>query len=319
MKKQSQKVAIGVDIGGGHIKSAAIDLSDNTIIQESVADNPVDNQANAEEILTVWGETIQSTISHIGKDNLKGIGFGIPAPFDYVNGIALFENVLKYEGLYNVNVGKEMRKILQIPAHIPIRFINDATAFGLGEDWVGKGAGYTRVVALALGTGFGTVFVEDGIPVVNGNLVPKIGALWHLPFKESIANDYISTNWFVTEYEKISGVRLPGAKEIAALYDESPDVRQLFADFGKNMGEIMLPWLIKFRAEIIISGGNIARAFPLYEKALLEVLNAASISVDMEISDLKEDAALLGSARLIDDVYFNRVSPTLKHMWIHEK
>lgn len=314
-----QKFAIGVDIGGGHISAAAVDLNSNTIMRESVSENPVDNQASAEAILSVWGETIMSSISYIGMENLKGIGFGIPAPFDYVNGIALFENVLKYEGLYNVNVGEEMRKILEIPEHIPIRFINDATAFGLGEDWVGKGATYSRVIALALGTGFGNVFVEDGIPVVNGELVPRIGAVWHLPFKNSIANNYISTNWFVTEYEKISGTRLPGAKEIAALYNDNPDVQKLFAEFGKNMGEILVPWILKFQPEIIISGGNIARAFPLYEKAFLEVLDAASISVDLEISELKEDAALLGSARLADDNYFNRVSPTLKYMWIHEK
>lgn len=309
-----QKVAIGVDIGGGHIVSAAVDLSDNTIIKESIADSPVDNQASSEVILSIWGKTLQNTISHIGMENIKGIGFGMPGPFDYVNGIALFENVLKYEGLYNVNVGVKIRDILGLPDHIPVRFINDATAFGLGEDWVGKGAKYSRVIALALGTGFGSAFIDDGIPVVTGDLVPEIGAVWHLPFKDSIANDYISTNWFVKEYERLSRDRLPGVKEIAELYDEQPEVQNLFNEYGRNMGEILSPWLLKFRAEIVISGGNITRAFPLYKAGLFEVLNAESISVEISISDLKEDAALLGSARLIDDNYYKRVLPTLKYM-----
>ena len=55
----SQKVSIGVDIGGGHIKSAAVDLSDNTIIKESIAESPVDNQASSDLILSVWGKTLQ--------------------------------------------------------------------------------------------------------------------------------------------------------------------------------------------------------------------------------------------------------------------
>lgn len=309
-----QKVSIGVDIGGGHIKSAAVDLSDNTIIKESIAESPVDNQASSEEILSVWGKTLQDTISRIGMEQINGIGFGMPGPFDYVSGIALFENVLKYEGLYNVNVGLQIRDILGLPENIPVRFINDATAFALGEDWVGKGAEYSRVIALALGTGLGSAFIHDGIPVVQGDLVPEIGAVWHLPFKEGIANDYISTNWFVEEYEKISGNRLPGVKEVAELYDKHPEVQNLFNDYGRNLGEILTPWLLKFQAEILILGGNITRAFPLYRAAFLEVLNAESVSVEIKISELKEDAALLGSARLIDDNYYNRVFPTLKYM-----
>ncbi|MFC2081028.1 ROK family protein [Bacteroidota bacterium] len=309
-----QKVAIGVDIGGGHIKSAAVDLSDNTIDKESIAYNPVDNQASSKDILSVWGQTLQDTISKIGMERVNGIGFGMPGPFDYVSGIALFENVMKYEGLYNVNVGSQIRNILGLPENVPVRFINDATAFALGEDWVGKGAEYSRVIALALGTGFGSAFIHDGVPVVKGDQVPEIGAVWHLPFKESIANDYISTYWFIKEYEKISGERLPGVKEVAELYDEHLEVQKLFHDYGRNMGEILSPWLLKFQAEILILGGNITRAFPLYKTAFLEVLNSESVSVEIEISDLKENAALLGSARLIDDNYYNRVFPTLKYM-----
>ena len=56
----SQKVAIGVDIGGGHIKSAAVDLSNNTIIKESIADSPVDNQASSEVILSIWGSVLRA-------------------------------------------------------------------------------------------------------------------------------------------------------------------------------------------------------------------------------------------------------------------
>jgi glucokinase len=310
----SQKIAIGVDIGGGHIKSAAVDLSDNTIIKESISDSPVDNQASSEVILSVWGKTIQNTISQIGMENLNGIGFGVPGPFDYVSSVALFKNVLKYEGLYNVNVGAQIRDILGLPDDIPVRFINDATAFALGEDWVGKGADYSRVTALALGTGLGSAFIHDGIPVVNGDLVPEIGAVWHLPFKENIANDYISTNWFIKEYEKISGDRLPGVKEVAELYDEHPEVQNLFNDYGRNLGEILSSWLLKFQTEVVILGGNISRAFPLFQSGLQEVLNAESVSVRVEISDLMEDAALLGAARLIDDNYFKKVYPTLKYM-----
>jgi glucokinase len=303
-----------MDIGGGHIKCAAIELSGNTIIRESIAESPVDNQAPADEILDVWSRTIRRSIDCVGLENLVGIGFGMPGPFDYVKGIALFEKVLKYESLYGINVAEEVRKRTGLPDDFPIRFINDATAFALGEDWVGKGAPYSRVVALTLGSGFGSAFIEDGIPVVTGDRVPEIGAMWHLPYRDGIVNDYISTNWFLAEYRRRSGQQLPGVKELAERYEKEALVRDLFHEYGKRLGGIIAPWLKSFGAEIIIQGGNITRAYPLYRDALLEALASAFVEVEIEISELKEDAALLGSARLADDGYYEKVFPTLKCM-----
>jgi glucokinase len=308
------KIAIGMDIGGGHIKCAAVDLGKNEFIDGSVAESAVDNQASADEILGVWSSVIKRSIDSQGMENIDGIGFGMPGPFDYVKGIALFEKVLKYESLYGVNVAEEMRNRLGLTENFPVRFINDATAFALGEDWVGKGAAYTRVVALTLGSGFGSAFIEDGIPVVTGNKVPEIGAVWHLPYKDSIVNDYISTNWFMKEYEKRTGKIQPGVKELADLYDEDPVARDLFSEYGKNLAETIAPWLKSFGAEIVIPGGNISRSFDLYREALVEELGPELADLKIEISELREDGALLGSARLVNDEYYNKVFPTLKYM-----
>ena len=299
------KIAIGLDIGGSHIKCAAVDMSENTFIEESISESDVDNQAPADVILDVWSSTIQRTITSVGLENLKGIGFGMPGPFDYVNGIALFEKVFKYESLYGVNVAGMIRNILGLPDEFPVRFINDATAFAIGEAWLGKGAGYSRVVALTLGSGFGSAFLADGIPVVTGDQVPGIGG---------IVNDYISTNWFLTEYEKKAGQQLPGVKELTRLYQKSRDVQNIFHEYGGNMGTILLPWLKKFNVEIVILGGNITGAYSLFKNKLTEVLEGESKKVKIEISELKEDAALLGSARLIDNAFYENVFPTLKYM-----
>lgn len=308
------KIAIGMDIGGGHIKSAAVDLEKNKFIEGSISESAVDNQASADEILGVWSDTILQSVKSQGLDNITGIGFGMPGPFDYVKGIALFEKVKKYESLFNVNVAEEMRKRLGLPGDFPVRFINDATAFTLGEDWVGKGAEYKRVVALTLGSGFGSAFIEDGIPVVTGDKVPEIGAVWHLPYRDGIVNDYISTIWFMSEYEKRSGVKVPGCKEIADMYDEDPHARDLFHEYGRSLGGIMAPWLKKFDAEILIPGGNISRSFHLLRDSVLEGLGPDLADLKIEVSELREDGALLGSARLADTAYYEKVFPTLKYM-----
>ena len=54
-----KNIAIGMDIDGGHIKCAAVDLGKNEFIEGSIAESPVNNQAAADEILSVWSATIK--------------------------------------------------------------------------------------------------------------------------------------------------------------------------------------------------------------------------------------------------------------------
>jgi glucokinase len=50
----------------------------------------IDNKADADVILNQWAEAILRSISFIDKNRLVGIGFAMPGPFDYENGIAMF-------------------------------------------------------------------------------------------------------------------------------------------------------------------------------------------------------------------------------------
>ena len=113
MKK---KYAVGADIGGSHITCALIDLEHQMILPETRVTCPVDNRAPADAILGVWSEAVGETILGIAIDELAGIGFAMPGPFDYVKGIALFERVEKYLGLYGVDVSQGIRTRLKLPA-----------------------------------------------------------------------------------------------------------------------------------------------------------------------------------------------------------
>ncbi len=171
----------------------------------SLAEQKVDNQASADEILNNWSVALGKTMSFLNSDDLLGIGFAAPGPFDYKSGVALLRNVAKYENLYGINVGDRLKTLLHLPAEMPFRYLNDALSFAVGECWVGKAAAYQNVVAITLGTGFGSAFLTDGVPVIEGNRVPPMGYVYHIPYKESIADDYFSTRWFISEYEKRTG------------------------------------------------------------------------------------------------------------------
>jgi glucokinase len=169
-------------------------------------------------------------------------------------------------------------------------------------------------MAITLGTGFGSAFMSHNTPVVNGDEVPDLGCVYHLPFRGFTADDYFSTRWFLNNYTYRTGKKLPGVKELAALTETDQTAKDLFVEFGNNIGEFLAPWLISFKAEVLVVGGNISNGWSLFSDSFSKSLKMRNCTTRLEISELKEDAALLGSAYLLDDKFWNEIQPALPYM-----
>ncbi len=306
-----KKYAIGVDIGGSHITSLAVDPDTRDILHHTEARRAVDCHAAAEEILTNWVEAIHETMTLAGDLEFCGIGFAMPGPFDYPGGIAMFKGVQKYESLYGINIRAEMEERLFLKPGIPVRFMNDASCFAMGEAWMGEAAACKRVVAVTLGTGFGSSFVNEGIPVETGPDVPPQGCLYHLPFGDSNADNHFSTRWFLAEYERLTTQKIQGVKELTDRVDTDAAAREIFLTFGTNLANFMSEWLLLFRAECLVMGGNIAKSYPLFREIFLQQLQKNGLdSLKIFISGLGETAAICGSARLTDDDFYSKLDIT---------
>jgi glucokinase len=309
-----KNLAIGVDIGGSHIYCAAVDLATHHLIPGTASQEKIDNKADQETILEGWVKALRGTIDNVDGAELKGIGFAMPGPFDYPRGIALFERVEKYESLYGCNVSEELRKRLNLGPNVSFRYINDASAFAIAEAWVGKAGNYDRMIALTLGTGFGSAFIDKGIPVLTGDTVPEMGCVWHIPLKDGIADDYFSTRWFTRNFRARTGIEVQGVKEISDLVGEIPATLGLFEEYGTNMGQFLAPWIRKFGARVIVIGGNITGAYPYFGHHIENAFREQGLQVDILISDLKENAAVMGGARLIVEGYWQNVKELLSLM-----
>jgi len=307
-------LAIGTDIGGSHISCAAVNIETGKILHETASDRAVNNQASATEIINLWAEALSSTLAKVSIDAVKGIGFAMPGPFDYVNGICYIKGVAKYENLYGFNISDAIMSSLDVPSNFLIRFMNDASSFAVGEAWAGSASGFNRSLAITFGTGFGSAFISNRIPIVDGSDVPKLGCIYHIPYKDGIADDYFSTRWFTSEYKKVSGRELSGVKELAELASTGKAVLDLFEQFGNNAAVFLAPYLNKFRAEILVVGGNISQAYDLFGNVFEARLKKEGWTNRVAISKLKEDAALLGSAYLLDDEFWKLVQHALPLM-----
>lgn len=303
-------LAIGIDVGGSHIACAVVNIAHGELLPGTLTRVDVDSMASADNILGAWAKALNKTLGCFGSARPAGIGFAMPGPFDYRNGISQMQQ--KFPALFDMSIVSELQPLLDADSSLPMRFLNDATCFAIGEAWLGEGRDAHKVVAVTLGTGFGSAFIEAGVPVVERDDVPGEGCLWHLPYLDGIADEYFTTRWFVRHFKAVSGRETSGAKMVADLARGGDSVALgVFERYGKNLGEFLAPWLKKFATDVVVFGGNISGAYDLFSPSLRDSLELAYPDAAIEVSLLGEKAAMIGAARLLDDSFWQQVSTQL--------
>lgn len=168
-----------------------------------------------------------------------------------------------------------------------ISFINDAGAFIKGEVFAGAGLGYQSAIGLTLGTGLGSAIYKNGIG--------KDANLWCMPFKDGIAENYISTKWFEATYFKLTGKQVQGVKALAFQYHSDVFIQSLFQQFAENLADFLSVFVQANNPEVIIIGGNIINAETLFIPAVINHLQQQNIFTLILRAKLGEDAAILGA------------------------
>lgn len=195
----------------------------------------------------------------------------------------------KYDALYNLPVKDLLAEKLGIQPK-QIRFINDAGCFLQGEVFSGAGRNYQRVIGLTLGTGLGSAIYRDGVADDAGR--------WCSPFKDGMAEDYLSTRWFVKRYQEISGETVPDVKALIARIAVDGSIQELFNEFAVNLGTFLVDFVQTEQPEAIVIGGNIANAADLFFPLLTATLQKHQIHIPLLTASLGEAAALIGAASL---------------------
>ncbi len=296
----NRKCLLAADIGGSHITAALVDADSGALIEGSLIRERVDAQAESHTILSQWVSAFKKAYKSIDHISLDGIGFAMPGPFDYNNGICLIEGVCKYNSLYGINVKQYVADAFAEFGELTVSFENDASCFGLGEAWSGKAAGHQNVIALTLGTGFGATFMIDGEILHEGEGVPPGGYLYNLPFRQGMAEDYISTRWLVREYNDRSGKLLKDAREIQQAVTQQDEIAiAVFKEFGESLAECIAPWIKSFKADCVVIGGNITQAESSFMPSAKNFLSDLNIAVPCVLSFNTEQQAIAGAALVV--------------------
>ncbi|WP_290796938.1 ROK family protein [Flavihumibacter sp. UBA7668] len=285
-------LVVGVDIGGSHIATALVDCKKRVVLENSCIRRKIDAGGTSAEIINEWALAIKDSIC-FAELPVRKVGIAMPGPFDYTQGISYMKNQNKFDSLYGLNIRNLISTSLGIHSE-GIHFSNDAACFLQGELFVAKENLPDYTAGFTLGTGFGSAITEMNV-AVDANL-------WCAPFKQGTAEDYLSTRWFVENYQKRTGFILTDVLSITEQGDQHI-VAELFDDFGKNLGEFLLFYYYKYKWEYIILGGSISLAYPLFAPALLNQLKQSRVPITIKISKLGESAALVGAAGYVSKLH----------------
>ena len=278
---------VGVDIGGSHCEAALVDMQSKQLSKSNHASQKVNPHATAEEIINAWSNPIQKVIAN-HPNTISHIGIAMPGPFNYQSGVCLMKGVNKYENLFGLNIKDLLAKKLNLKPQ-NIRFRNDAEAYLEGEVMMGAAHGYLKAIGLTLGTGLGTAVSESGV-----TRDAELGI--NVPLLEGVAEDYISTRWFVKRYKELTGESITGVKEVTR--NAVPSAQQLFNEFATNLAAFLKIFIEKESPNVVVIGGNIANNWDLFMPQVLEILKGYTPTTAFKKAQHITNAPLIGAAFL---------------------
>lgn len=271
---------IGVDLGGTNVRIGK--LIDGRVVEKLVEPSPAG--LSLDESL----DYMKALLSRVITPEVRGIGMGVPSVVDVERGIVY--NVTNIPSWKEVH----LKEILEKEFGIPVCINNDANCFALGEKRFGYGRDYNNVVGLTLGTGVGAGIIIGG-ELYNGANAGA-GEIGSIPYLDGVYETYCSSDFFAMNGTRGSDVaRKAAAGDTWAL--------QLWDEFGGHMGRLMKAVLLAYDPEIVVFGGGLSGAYPLFERAMRAEM--ASFPFPKSLDRLKiavsdnPDIAIMGAAALV--------------------
>ena len=306
---------IGVDLGGTTVKMAVVQ-NDGTIIDKWEIKTRTENKGVY--ILPDIAISILEKIKVLAlkKENIVGIGIGVPAPVSSEGVIPAAVNL----GWENKNIKKELEEL----TNLNVAAGNDANLAALGEMWLGSGSGHKNMIMVTLGTGVG-----GGI-IINGHCIEgahgAAGEFGHMivDFQETengcgcgrcgCLEMYASATGISrlakrrlakdNEPSVLRGIETVNAKDVFDAVKEKDSVAiEIAEQFGDYLGKALVNLSTIVDPSMIVIGGGVSKAGDILLEFVKKPYEKYSYyinkDVKFKIAQLENDAGVAGAAKLI--------------------
>ena len=312
----SKKYYVGIDLGGTFIKGGIVTEKGEIIYSNKIkTEVEKGNDKIVENINTLINMLLEK--SNTNKQNVIGVGIGVPGTIDSEKGIVVCAHNLKF---YNFEIVDKLKAL----SKLEVKIENDANLALIGEAMFGAAKGCSDVVMITLGTGVGGGAIVKGkllegnksagaefghsVLVVDGNqcscgrkgcfeAYSSATALINKT-KELMEQNKNSKIWEVGSIKNVDG-------ETVFKYVKTDETAQQVLNwYLKYLACGVVNYANVFRPQVFVVGGGIANQGEVIIKPLNDYMKkdlfASGMSPDVKVvaATLGNNAGVLGSVGL---------------------
>ncbi len=310
---------IGCDLGGTNLRAAIVNSETGSV--EHLTIIPTLAHEGHEAVLLRMADLFNGLIEKSGlpKNEIRGIGIGVPGMTDAKQGMTIFITNLPGHWV-NVPVAPFITERTGIPAFL----INDVRSITWGELKFGAGRGCDSMVCFAIGTGVG------GGVVINNQLVlgntGQAGELGHITVDPHGPRCNCGNYGCLEQYSSGPAIRAAAMKAVAhggttilgelvdfdlnkmtpeIVYDAATrgdqTAREIFENAGMYLGIAISDTIVTLEPQRIVIGGGIAKAGDLLMEPIRRTIRervflAPLDKIQIVPAELGNNAGVIGAS-----------------------
>lgn len=295
------ELAIGVDIGGTKIAVGVVDQGGNRVDSTLTASTPAMEDANA-----ILGEVTRLVaVARALHPSIVGIGVGSAGVFDTDGVVSSATELLA--GWTGTPVSARIAKA----TGLQVVTVNDVHAIAVGESHAGAASGVDSALIVAVGTGVGGAYLQNGELVrgrtgIAGSIGHTVGAGPEIRRCSCGQTDHVEPHasgpGIELTYRQMSG-RQASLRDIAAAARNGDRAAMASIRLGAaSMGGAIASAINLLDPALVVVGGGVAQVGDSYFDALRESVAshtlAAAARIDIVPAALGTDAAIIGGGIL---------------------
>lgn len=280
---------LAIDLGGTKTASALVDESGNVY---RYLKQPAGHSL---------AESVRQVTEAVAEAGGQAVAVGVIVPgiFDSRTGNAWCPNLWGMEEA-------PLRAALGERIGIPVYVDSDRAGYVLGESWMGAARGLEDVVFVGVGTGIGVGILSGGVLVRGAHGIA--GAAGWMAIGSEWREEYERCGCWEAEAAGPAVARAYGAVTaeavVKAARQGNPEARAVIENAARSTGRGVANLISVLNPEMVVLGGGLLQGAHewmldvIREEALRWAQPIAARKCRFELTQLGEDAGLLGAARL---------------------
>jgi glucokinase len=295
--------SIGLDLGGTNLRAAAVERSGKMLDKVS---GRTQYSEGSEAIIYDMVEAISVLRERFGKENLSGIGIGVPGFISLKEGV--IKNCANIPTLENFPIRAEIGRRLETTVILE----NDANAAALGEKWIGAGRDVDDLIMITLGTGIGGGIISGG-KVLRGfsGMAGELGHITAVPYgnpcgcgNTGCVEKHASATAIVGMAKMLGLGEDITAKDVFDLANAGNQrAKMVFVSMGEALGIVLAMMVNAFNFPLYLIAGGVIAGWDLFWPSMIAETHKRSFTfrtteTRVERAQLGNEAGLYGAACL---------------------